>query len=250
MTERVFTPPGEMATTWLIARRAAIEALRDRLTLISSVFFAAVLPIGVLFMAVRPLVEGDVSETSLTSTLATLVLVVGLSPALAAMGIASGQFAGEKERGLLTPLLASPASNLAIFAGKVVGSVIPPLAYSLVAQAVFVFGLAVMLGPGRLLQLPTWLGVAIVMLVISVTCFAAIVASLISSRVRTFNTAQQVTGLVLTPVWGGLFALTFLLRQLGPLALFSCVAAFVVLDVCLTIAAAATWRREEVLSHT
>ena len=36
----------------------------------------------------------------------------------------------------------------------------------------------------------------------AVSCLAAIVASLISSRVRTFNTAQQISGLVLVPVWG------------------------------------------------
>ena len=53
---------------------------------------------------------------------------------MAAVGIASGQFAGEKERGILTPLLASPASNVAIFGGKVLGAIIPPLSYSLVAE--------------------------------------------------------------------------------------------------------------------
>ena len=43
--------------------------------------------------------------------LAANLLVVGVLPAFSAVGIAAGQFAGEKERGLLTPLLASPAKR-------------------------------------------------------------------------------------------------------------------------------------------
>jgi ABC-2 type transport system permease protein len=241
-------PPGDIAMTWLIARRAAVEALQDRLTLMMSVFFALVLPVGLIVLAVLPLL-GD-GEATLGGVLAFYLLLVGLMPAVSAVGIAAGQFAGEKERGILTPLLASPASNLAIFGGKVLGAIIPPLIYAILAEAVYLLGIAVLLGPARLLLLPPWLSITMVALVPAVSYFAAIVSSLISSRVRTYNAAQQLGGLVLMPVWGVILALAVKLQDWGPAALISAVAALLLLDISLTVVAAATWRREEVLSHT
>jgi ABC-type Na+ efflux pump permease subunit len=239
--------------TWLIARRAAIEALHDRLTLLMSVFFAVVLPLGFVSLIAVQSERRAVpdTESGVGAALALYLLLVGLTPAISAVGIAAGQFAGEKERGILTPLLASPASNLAIFGGKVLGAIIPALVYACVGEAVYILGVAVVLGPSRLLLVPLWLSVAmVVVLVPSVTCFAAILASLISSRVRTFNAAQQISGLVLMPVWGIVVGLAVKLQEWGPAALLAAVAGLLLLDVCLTVAAAATWRREEVLART
>jgi ABC-2 type transport system permease protein len=233
--------------TWLIARRAALEALRDRSTLLMGLGFALALPLVLLVLVVRPLSEA--ADPALGEVLAFYLLVVGLPPTVSAVGIAAGQFAGEKERGILTPLLASPASNLAIFAGKVLGALIPPLLYAAMAEVVYVLGLAVLLGPGALRLLPLSLSLALVVLVPAVACFAAIVASLISSRVRTFNTAQQIGGLVLMPVWGAVFALAAKLQGFGDAGLVVAAAGLVLVDAALAVVAAATWRREEVLAQ-
>jgi ABC-type Na+ efflux pump permease subunit len=199
-------------------------------------------------LAVRPMASvGD--SSGLGDGLPFYLLLVGVLPAFSAVGIAAGQFAGEKERGILTPLLASPASNLAIFAGKVLGAVIPPLIYAALAEAVYAAGVAVLVGPTTVTFLSAPLAVATVLLVAAVTCFAAVVASLISSRVRTFNAAQQLGGLALMPVWGLVFALAARLRELGPASLFGTVGLLVVIDAALTALAAATWRREEVLAQ-
>jgi ABC-2 type transport system permease protein len=244
-------PPGEAAMTWLIARRAATESLRDRLSLLVGAFFAFALPLGALVLVVRPLATGPAGQPqpALAATLPFYLLVVGVAPAFSAVGIAAGEFAGEKERGLLTPLLASPASNLAIFGGKVLGAIIPPLGYAAVAEAVYVLGVAALIGPDAVRQLPTPLGAATVLLVPAVAWFAAIVASLISSRVRTFNAAQQLAGLALMPVWGLVFGLAGRLQDRGPVALFGAVVVLLLLDGAATVLAAATWRREEVLAH-
>jgi len=241
--------PGDAAMIGLIAARAAVEALRDRMTLAMSVFFAVVLPVGLLLLINGPLRSGASANGDLGGTLAFYLLVIGLLPAASAVGIASGQFAGEKERGVLTPLLASPASNLAIFAGKILGAVIPPLLYSVVAEVVYLGGLAVVLGPGGLGALPPALSATMILLVPAATCFAAIVASLVSSRVRTYNAAQQIGGLLLIPLWAALFALAAKLADWGIAGLVGAVAGLVLLDAALTVAAAATWRREEVLSQ-
>ena len=235
--------------TWLIAWRAAIEALRDRLSLLVGLFFALVLPIGMVVLVLRPMAAGTDGGPVVGDAVPFYLLLVGVLPAFSAVGIAAGQFAGEKERGILTPLLASPASNLAIFGGKVLGAVIPPLMYAAAAEGVYAMGVAVLVGPTTLGLLSVPLSVATVLLVAAVTCFAAVVASLISSRVRTFNAAQQLGGLALMPVWGLVFALATRLRELGPTALFGTVGALVMLDAALIAVAAATWRREEVLAQ-
>jgi ABC-type Na+ efflux pump permease subunit len=244
-----YEPPGGLEMTWLIAWRAAVDALQDRLSLLMGVAFAVVVPVVLVLVIVRPMVSGPPADISFGDVLAFNLLVVGLLPTSAAIGIASGQFAGEKERGILTPLLASPASNMAIFGGKVLGAIIPPLVYGVVADCVYALGLAVVLGPADLLLLPVSLSLTLIALIPAVAWFAASVASLISSRVRTFNAAQQIGGLVLMPVWGVVFGVAAKLADWGPVGMVSTLAGLLVLDVLLTTLAAATWRREEVLAH-
>ena len=240
-----------MQMTWLIARRAAVEALQDRLSLMMGFGFAVLVPILLVTVEVRSLEPGGASgDPAFAPALAFNLLLVGLLPTVSAVGIASGQFAGEKERGILTPLLASPASNFAIFGGKVLGAILPAQAYSTVAEIVYIVGVTVALGPAKLSLLPIPLSLTMVALVPLVTCFAATVSSLISSRVRTFNAAQQLGGLLLMPVWGIVIGLAANLMDWGPAGLLGAVLGLLLVDLVLTAVAAATWRREEVLSHS
>lgn len=246
------TGRADLRALLLIARRGALESLRDRLTLLMSLFFALVFPTFMLLTTIRPLAAQSAAtgqEGALGRVMALYLLTVGLLPATAAVGIAAGQFAGEKEQGSLAPLLASPASNVAIFGGKVLAAIIPALLFSAFAEAVYLGGIAVTIGADRLRLLPPALSLAMLGLVPAVALFAATVASLISSRVRTFNTAQQLGGLVLLPLWGALFSLAFKLQDWGTWALFAAVATLFAADVALTLLAAATWRREEVLAQ-
>jgi ABC-2 type transport system ATP-binding protein len=240
-------PPQDLTALWLIARRAAVESLNDRLTRLMNVVFVLVAPIAIVMLVIRPLSNLDASL--LASQIPFYLLVVAMMPAVGAVGIAAGQFAGERERGVLTPMLASPASNLAIFGGKVLGSVLPPLAYAAIGIAIYLSGVMLVLGPAALESLATGLTVALVLLVPTVSTLAAIVGTLVSSRVRTYNAAQQVAGILLIPLWGGLFALAFRLDQWGNAGLVAAVGGTLLLDVVLVIVAARTWRREEVLSQ-
>src|SRR5262249_41917008 len=129
----VYVPPGDLRATLLIARRAALESLRDRTTLLISAFFSLALPLLWVLLAIRPAAGGP--QRHLGVLMPFSLLPVGWLPATAASSVASGQFAGEKEQGTLAPLLASPASNRAIFGGKVLGAVLPALLYSAIAIA-------------------------------------------------------------------------------------------------------------------
>jgi ABC-type Na+ efflux pump permease subunit len=236
---------------WLIARRAAAESLRDRMTRLLSASFVVIIPILLVVFALRPLTGAVAADgRGVGGLLAIYLLVVGLLPATSSAGIAAGLFAGEQERGVLTPLLASPASNLAIFAGKVLGAVLPPLLYAALAEIVYFGGVAQVFGVGLMTVVPWNLAVAMVLLVPAVTCFAAATASIISSRVRTYNSAQQLTGLALAPVYAIIFFVAANLPTWGTIALAGLVLGLLVLDAALVVVGAATWRREEVLSRT
>jgi ABC-2 type transport system permease protein len=246
------SPLGALPTALLIARRAARDSLRDRATLLTSLFFALLLPAGLVFAAIRPIAAGvhtAQDQHTLGAVLATYLLFVGLLPSSAAVGIAAGQFAGEREQGSLTPLLASPAANAAIFGGKVLGAVLPAILFSIVACAGYLGEVAAVTGAETLRLLPPALTVAMLLLVPAYAIFAAGIASLISSRVRTFNSAQQISGLAILPVMFALFGLTFKMQDWGAGGLFIAVGAVLALDVVLIVLSGGTWRREEALAR-
>lgn len=243
--------PGDLRSALLIARRGAAEALCDRTTVLMSLLFATVFPVVIVLTSVRPAAGTDTDgggAGDLGRALAIGLLLVGLLPSTAAVGVASGQFAGEREAGSLSPLLASPASNVAIFGGKILGAIAPAILFSVVAEGAYLAALAATAGPGTLRRLPPALSLAMLALVPAVALFAATVASLISSRVRTFNAAQQIGGLVLLPLWGALLGLAVKLGDWGSWALLAAVAGLLAADAALIALGAATWRREEVLA--
>jgi ABC-type Na+ efflux pump permease subunit len=246
-TSAARTPPSDLRLLLLIARRSALESLRDRITLIMSLFFSLAFPIFMLLTVLR--LQTSANDKAVEAGIAVYFLIIGLMPTTSAVGIASGQFAGEKEQGNLTPLLASPASNVAIYGGKVLSSIIPGILFSIVAECVYVGGLAVLLGVDTVRLLPAALSFTMLALVPIVALFAATIASLISSRVRTFNTAQQVSGLVLLPLWAIVFGVAVKLQTWGVWSLVALVVVLFLIDVVLTILSATTWRREEVLAQ-
>lgn len=241
--------PGTGREMSIIARRAMLEALRDRMTVLVSGAFAIGLPILFLLTAVRSAASQVESDAGLGIVLGVFLLIVAIPPTTAAVGVAAGQFAGELERGVLAPLLATPASNLAIFGGKVLGSVLPALVFSVLAEVTYRAGAAAMLGAAALLRIPLWLGLGMLALVPVVAVFAAAVASLISSRVRTYNSAQQLANLALFPIWGVLFGFAFQLVVAGFWVLAAVILALLAVDIALILLAARTWRREQVLAQ-
>ena len=242
-------PPVELAAVWLIGRRAAVEALTDRMTMIMSGVLSLVLPVFIVISGIRPAAGSASAVDVLGTVLGVYLLINGLLPSAAAIGITAGQFAGEKEQGSLTPLLASPASNVAIFGGKILGAVLPALLFSAVAEVAYVGSLVVLVGVEKVRLIPLPLALAMLLLVPEVALFASILAAFVSSRVRTFNAAQQISGIVALPVIGIVTGVAFVTSSAGGGALAAEVAALACLDIALWLATAVTWRREEALAR-
>src|SRR5712692_6462649 len=232
--------------TWSIARRQMLEAIRDRSTLILSGIFLAFQTVLVLISVGPALQDHTLAGLQRASFLmAFYLLFVGLMPSTPSIGIASGVFAGDKERGCLTPLLVTPASNTAIFAGKVLGAVLPALAYSVIGILVYLAEIAFLYGPAKLSLLPAGLSILILLVIPALSLLGATLASLISSRVNTFQSAQNYSSLLLFVLWSVLFVLVFLVTIFGLWLFAAVVAAIFILDVLLIVVGANTWRREE-----
>ncbi len=238
-----------LSAIWLIARRQMLEAIRDRSTL-TTAGFLLVLQTVLVLVALAPAM-GDHSTKGMNNAgfmMAFYLLVVGLMPSATAIGIASGAFAGDKERGSLLPLLVTPASNTAIFAGKVLGAILPALLYSVIGILVYFLEITVRFGWEKLGVLPAVLAVLIVLLIPAIAFFGAALASIISARVRTFQAAQNFSSFLQIVLWFGLGALFFLVGNLGLWAFAVAMAGIYALDVVLIIVSALTWKREEVMA--
>ncbi|MGZ3585345.1 MAG: ABC transporter permease [Ktedonobacterales bacterium] len=244
--------PSTPRAAWLIAQRSALESLRDRTTVITSSILALVVPIVIVLTVIRPAalhLATPPARAGFGTLLALYIYIVGMFPSSGAVSIASGVFAGEKERGCLTPLLVTPASNVALFIGKVLGAVVPALLYSAVAVASFFVEVVLLVGPDKLQLVPSIHALAMLALVPSVAILGAAIASLISSRVRTYNSAQTFASLLLLPVMALLFVLAVILQSWNPWLQFLAVFGVFALDLIVLTLGAMTWRREEVLAQ-
>lgn len=236
-----------LQTTWLIARRQMIEAMRGRTTVTMLVFSLALLT-GMVWFTLRPLVDVPHPGNFAGTMIAFYLSYVGLLNSQSSIGVAAGVFAGDKERGCLLPLLVTPASNIALFAGKLLGAILPALLYTIIGVVVY-FGELVLFFQVQVLSLvPVTLSILILLLTIAFALFGAVVASIISSRVSTFQAAQTYGSLVTSVLWIGFFVLVFTAASWGLQVFSLAVAGIYVLDLVLLIFSAATWQREEVMA--
>lgn len=183
------------------------------------------------------------------TVIAFYLTYVGLLNSQRSIGVAAGVFAGDKERGCLVPLLVTPVSTMALFGGKLLGAVLPALLSTIIGVVVYFAELVLFFQIHILSLVPVLLSVLILLLTIAFALFGAVVASVISSRVSTFQSAQTYSSLVTTALWIGFFVLVFTAASWGLRVFSLAVAGIYVLDGVLLIFSAATWRREEVMAQ-
>ncbi|MBI2185253.1 MAG: ABC transporter permease subunit [Thaumarchaeota archaeon] len=172
-------------------------------------------------------------------------------PVMASTVIASDSFAGEKERRTIEALLASPISDGELLLGKILVSFIPSMfvtfgsfiVYStvVISTSAYVFGALVM--PPLAVWIPMIFGLTPVL---SLTAIGLTV--IISSRVKGFREAQQISGLLLIPI------IILVLGQvsgaliLGPLIVGLLILVFAAIDLAVFVIGVRLFRREEILS--
>jgi ABC-type Na+ efflux pump permease subunit len=123
-------------------------------------------------------------------------------PAMSASVIAANSFVSEKEGRTLESLLFAPVDIQSLFVGKTLSALLPTIALTLisfVAYGIIVDALAYpMFGKFIFPTTNWWVLLLWVIPMISATCILANV--LISARVKTFQAANQLSGLIILPI--------------------------------------------------
>jgi ABC-2 type transport system permease protein len=178
---------------------------------------------------------------------APLFLII---PLMIASIIAAEAFVGEKERKTLEALLYTPATDLELFAGKVLAALIPALVFAwmnfaLYAVMVNLAGWPVM----HRIWFPTnvwwplifWVAPAIALMGVAVTV-------LISSKVNTFMEAYQASGALVIVVIALLMGQIFGLIFLSPLVSFLVGVVLFAFDALLIRIGVGMFSRDELMA--
>ncbi len=172
------------------------------------------------------------------------IVTVGLTATVSA-----DSFVGEKERGTLEPLLATPIRVSELLLGKMLTAVLLAVLGTWLGVGVFI-GLVWRSSspylPRFLLSDPDWAIAVLVMIPLCATMSAAI-SAIISTRASTYRTAYQLNGLVVLPIIAMLIPQTMLLYFMTPRALPILAAGFVALDILLVQAAVKVFDRERLV---
>lgn len=135
---------------------------------------------------------------------APLFLII---PLMVASVIAADSFAGEKERKTLEALVYTPTTDLELFAGKVLSAMLPALVVSLIGF--LLYGLTANLAAwgtmGRIF-FPNSTWIIMVLWVAPATAAVGLGATvLVSSRVSSFQEANQIAAIVVVPILALIF---------------------------------------------
>lgn len=187
-------------------------------------------------------------ELMLRQVLTPMFIIV---PLMTATLVAANAFAGERERRTLEALLHTPATDLEVFAGKSLGAFLPALV-TCVAGLVIVSVVADVSAwsiVGRLL-LPDalWLAMALV-LAPAMSGLAIIALVFVSARVRGFQEASQLGGLLVLPivavvvgqVTGVMYLRAWLVLLIGFIVL--------AIDVALVVVVGRAFRRDDLFTR-
>jgi len=173
-------------------------------------------------------------------------------PLMAASVVAADSFAGEKERKTVEALLATPLADSELLLGKILVSFIPSMAvtvisfltYSTVVNVIS----SVLLGGRILLPNLVWL-----MLILGLSPSIAIAAIgltvIISARVKGVREAQQISALLLIPIFVLMFGQLSGAVIVGPVLIAGLIGVFILVDAVVFHIGVRLFKREEILSR-
>jgi ABC-2 type transport system permease protein len=168
--------------------------------------------------------------------------------------IAAQSVGGERERRTLEPLLATPVSTLDIILGKSVAAVVPSVALTWISATIFCGGIdliaAPLLPPGVSPPLPDaqWLFATAVLSPL-LALFGNAIAVVLSSVVADPRAAQNLAGMTVVPLLGGLVAQLAGRVSLGWTFYWTLAVSALVADVLLIALAARVFDREKLLTR-
>jgi len=133
-----------------VARREIVDAITDWRIMLPMLCLSPGFPFFTL-ISLRIGVDRlglptDVAMDTLQRLVPFGALMTGFFPTSFSLVIALESFVGEKERNTLEALLAMPLSDLELYLGKLLASVIPPVTLSVLAIGIFYLGIQLIIG--------------------------------------------------------------------------------------------------------
>jgi len=173
------------------------ESMRNKMVLFGVVF----LPLVMVGMSIFMLTTGETQEdpTAQVVLFNTSLLYFMVLPAVIPLAIAVYSIVGEKEQTTLEPLLATPITDLELFLGKALASVLPAVVINWFAFGLFLAATRILTGE-FLVQTITapWLA-SIFGLSPLLAVFSVGVTMIVSSRASDARAAYQFSSLAILP---------------------------------------------------
>lgn len=191
--------------------------------------------------------EFDCGQAYMLSLYALLFMIL---PLMIPVTIAAYSIVGEKTTRSLEPLLATPITTKELLTGKALAAVIPAIAATWLAFALFLGSSWLMVSPEvfRLGIQPYWL-TAVIFVGPLLALFAVTIAMMISSRVTDPRTAEQLAGFVVLPIILILVGQSLGLFLINGELVLVLAAVLIVLDVILLILTVKIFQRETILTR-
>ena len=222
------------------------ESLRNKMVLFGVIFLPVIL-VGTSVFMITSAEGGDPIEQIILFNTALMYFL--LLPAIIPLAIAVYSIVGEKEQTTLEPLLATPISDVELFLGKALASVIPALIVNWISFGVFLMLIRVLVGavPFQLLTTP-WLA-SIFGLSPLLALFSVGVTMIVLSRASDARAAYQFSSLAILP---GLIPLIIYSTQktLVDMRLIALEGALLVIaDIAVLYFAIKLFKREQILTR-
>jgi ABC-2 type transport system permease protein len=203
--------------------------------------------------SVQKLLAGMTDMQSMVYVLALYFLAPFflIIPLMASSVIASDSFAGEKERKTIEALLATPISDSELLFGKMLVSFVPSMLVTIVSFAVYslmfdVLSFGILDG---MIVLPNLDWILMILGLAPTVALASIgLTVIISSRVKGFREAQQISVILLLPILALIFGQVAGAVIFGPVMIALLTAVFVVIDFVVFRIGVKLFKREEILA--
>jgi uncharacterized membrane protein SpoIIM required for sporulation len=231
-----------------IVRREVNDTLTDWRILVPIFILTFVLP-QLLIAASSVAIDFVGDRGSVVRLIPFAMLLVGFIPASFSLITALESFVGERERNSLEALLSMPLSDNALYLGKLISSLIPPLMSSFLAMAIFGISLRIREPDLFFDGLNFEYLVVVLLLILAKSVVMVAGAVIISSHTTSIRAANLLASFVLLPTAAiiQLEALLIIAQRWD--VLWLAVVLLLVVAVALTRTGMGTFNREEILSR-
>jgi ABC-2 type transport system permease protein len=173
-------------------------------------------------------------------------------PIMVSSVIASDSFAGEKERKTIEALLATSLSDAEMLLGKILVSFVPAVAVTAVAFVIYsavVDSVTLGLFNGRLL-LPNTIWLSLIFGLAPAVAFADIgLTVVISARVKGVREAQQISALLLVPLFAAVLGQASGSMFFDPLLITALTVLLMAFDIIILVASIKAFGRDQILAR-